>query len=168
MTRDLILIRHAKSAWDNPDLSDHDRTINKRGRKSAKAIGSWLRVHEYFPDEILCSSAVRAQQTKDRIQEFVGAQAAARIERTLYHADVRQMLDVLKTASGDRVMMVGHNPGIALFAAGMCNAPSMHPDFNRYPTCATTILRFPSPSWADIAAGEGVLLDFVAPNQLLG
>ena len=78
------------------------------------------------------------------------------------------MLAVLKSATGNRVLMVGHNPGMALFAAGMCNSPSLHPDFNHYPTCAATVLRFPVSNWSDIGVGQGEMLDFVAPKQLLG
>lgn len=168
MTRELILIRHAKSDWDTPHLSDHDRTINKRGKKSAEAIGSWLKIHEFNPDEILCSTATRAQETLGRIQKFVGNAASVHLNPDLYLAEVRVMLAALKQAAGQRVMMVGHNPGMALFAAGMCNAPSLHPDFNHYPTCATTVLRFPVSDWAEIDVGTGELIDFVAPRQLLG
>ena len=168
MTCDLILMRHAKSDWNDPDLSDHDRPINKRGRKSARAIGSWLKVHKFEPDEILCSSATRAQQTLGKVQEYIGYNARSKTDPNLYLAEVRTMLAVLKMATGNCVMMVGHNPGMALFVAGMCNAPSLHPDFNHYPTCATTVLRFPISNWSDITIGTGELLDFVAPKQLLG
>ena len=76
MTRELILLRHAKSGWNDPDVSDHDRPINQRGHNSATAIGSWLKIHKFEPDQILCSTAVRAQQTLAKIREFVGEDAA--------------------------------------------------------------------------------------------
>ena len=59
MALSLILVRHAKSSWDTPALSDHDRPLNKRGRASARAIGDWLRKENLLPDQILTSTAQR-------------------------------------------------------------------------------------------------------------
>ena len=62
MTRRLILMRHAKSSWDNPFAEDHQRPLNGRGKRSAKAIGEWLRAQGYLPDQILSSSATRTRE----------------------------------------------------------------------------------------------------------
>ena len=78
------------------------------------------------------------------------------------------MLSVLNGATTDRVVMIGHNPGIGLLAAGLCKAPSPHPDFNRYPTCATTWFGFEADTWSEVTAGSGDILDFIVPRQLLG
>jgi phosphohistidine phosphatase len=63
MTLRLILSRHAKSGWDDPDLSDHDRPLNARGRGDAPKVGAWLRAKGYLPDAALVSSARRTQET---------------------------------------------------------------------------------------------------------
>ena len=55
----LILMRHAKSDWSHLDLSDHDRPLNNRGKASAAALGDWLRVKSYLPDQVLSSTAAR-------------------------------------------------------------------------------------------------------------
>lgn len=168
MTLDLILIRHAKSSWNDPGLDDHERVLNKRGRKSTDALGGWLAAHEFIPDQVLCSTAIRARQTWEGISAHIGDNAELQTRNGLYLASPREMLEELGTATGACVAMIGHNPGIALFAAGMCNRPSGHPDFNRYPTGATTILRFDAKNWESVSAGEGEILDFVVPRQLVG
>ena len=67
MTRTLILTRHAKSSWDAPVASDHDRPLNKRGRKSAPAIGTWLKQNGWLPDEVISSTSARTRETWDRM-----------------------------------------------------------------------------------------------------
>lgn len=168
MTLELILVRHAKSSWDDPLMSDHDRVLTGRGRRSADAIGAWLKVHEMEPDVALVSTAARAVETWQGLAPHIGDRTTVRQTRKLYHAAPRQMLDVLGGADGERVLMIGHNPGIAMFAAGICQTPSAHPDFNRYPTCATVLMRFDIDSWCDVSAGSGDLFDFIVPKQLLG
>ena len=168
MTRRLILIRHAKSSWDAPDLDDHDRPLNNRGRRGAKAIGTWLAAHELYPDEVIHSTAARADETWGLIAPRMDGTPLVRAERKLYHAAPVAMLDVLQEADGEVVMMIGHNPGCAMFAAGMCRIPTGHPDFNRYPTCGTCILDFDAPEWQGIEPGTGELADFIVPRQLLG
>jgi len=166
MTLELILIRHAKSSWSHPGIGDHERPLNKRGRNSADRIGAWMKAHDLFPDEVLCSTARRAVETWEAMSQHVGDRASVGHLKELYLAGPREMLDCLHGASGARVAMVGHNPGIALFAAGMCRQPSGHPDFNRYPTCATAVMSFDAAGWRDVGAGEGEILDFIVPRQL--
>ena len=168
MTLDLILIRHAKSSWGDPLITDHDRQLNKRGEKSADAIGAWLKVHDALPTSVLCSTARRAVDTWVKLSPHIGGNATVDLRSDLYHAEPRTMLDVLRSAKGACVLMVGHNPGIGLLAAGLCKAPSLHPDFNRYPTCATTWFRFDHTDWSAVAAGSGDIVDFIVPRQLLG
>lgn len=63
MTKRLILIRHAKSAWDDPLLPDHDRPLNPRGEGAARDLGQWLASRGYVPGEVLCSDALRTRAT---------------------------------------------------------------------------------------------------------
>jgi len=168
MTRRLLLIRHAKSSWDLAGVQDHERPLSRRGRRGAAAIGEWLDAHAIRPDEVIHSTAARAVETWERIGRALGAECEVRAERMLYMASPRTMLEVLRSASGRTVAMVGHNPGCAMFAAGMCRMPSGHPDFNRYPTCGTCILDFEIPAWAEVAAGIGEIADYIVPRQLLG
>ena len=71
MTKRLILIRHAKSAWDDPLTPDHDRPLNARGEGAARDLGQWLASRGYVPQEILCSNALRTRATWDGIAPFL-------------------------------------------------------------------------------------------------
>ena len=158
----LILTRHAKSDWDDPTLPDHDRPLNGRGRRSARALGDWLASRGYDPEEVLCSSALRAHQTWDCVaQAVLETRPDLRIEPALYHAAPETMLQVLKTATVPTVMMIGHNPGIAAFAAMLPARPPLDPQFRSYPTAATLVVDFQADSWAEVEPGQGSLRDFV-------
>lgn len=165
--RRLILLRHAKSAWDHPELEDHDRPLNERGVRSAKAIGGWLMAQDYLPDQVLCSTAVRTRQTWDLLgPELAQPSAPISYRKTLYHAPPEAMRAELDEASGNTVLMIGHNPGIAAFAAELAEAAPAHPKFTTYPTAATLVLEFDVEHWAEIHARQGRVLDFIVPREL--
>lgn len=160
--RRLILTRHAKSAWDDPTLDDHDRPLNDRGRRSALALGDWMASRGYEPEEVLCSSSARTQETWTVIAGApLEVRPVIRIEPTLYHATPETMMAVLKTATMPTVMMLGHNPGISEFAAMLPARPPLDPDFRRYPTGATLVVDFQIENWADLQPGQGSVMDFV-------
>ncbi|WP_170603398.1 SixA phosphatase family protein [Ruegeria arenilitoris] len=164
MTRTLILTRHAKSSWDTPALSDHDRPLNKRGRNSAAAIGEWLRDNNWLPDEVLSSSSTRTRETWDRI-----GLSASNVNFTsdLYLSEPEDMLACLAAASGETVLMLGHNPGIAEFASLIVQKAPPHPRFLDYPTCATSIIQFDIQDWSRVRWGSGKVLGFAIPRELL-
>ncbi len=164
MTHTLILTRHAKSSWDDPNLSDHERPLNKRGRASAPAIGSWLKKNGWVPDELLSSNSVRTRETWDHM----GLNAEnAYYAYDLYLAGPDAMLAELKTATGRTVMMLGHNPGIAQFAAQLVETAPEHARFHDYPTCATTVIQFEIDKWSGIQKHSGKVLGFAIPRELL-
>lgn len=165
MTCTLILTRHAKSAWDTNVPSDHARPLNKRGRRSAPAIGAWLRDNGHLPDQVISSSSQRTRET----WELMGleAQATAFTER-LYHANSDIMLQLLQQAERPCVMMIGHNPGIAAFAHSIVKHPPDHSRFDDYPTGATLVARFKAERWQDISWSSAKVLDFCVPRELLG
>lgn len=164
MTCTLILTRHAKSAWDSPAPSDHARPLNKRGRRSAKALGQWLRDMEYLPDQVLSSSSQRTRET----HELMGLEAPASFSERLYLASSEMLFTVLREAEQPRILLLAHNPGIAAFAHSMASQPPEHSRFDDYPTGATTVMEFDIDSWADLAWGTGKLRDFIVPRELLG
>ena len=162
MTRRLILMRHAKSSWGDPALSDHARPLNGRGRRSAKALGDWLRQNDYLPDQVLCSSSTRTRETLDRLK----IRAPIQFLDSLYHASPRTMFDELARATGASVLMLGHNPGIAGFAESIVTAAPDHPRFHDYPTCATLVAEFDITDWSDLEKASGTPLAFVIPREL--
>ncbi|MFD1882147.1 SixA phosphatase family protein [Paracoccus pacificus] len=163
--RRLIVTRHAKSDWDDPSLEDHDRPLNGRGRRSAQELGDWLASRGYEPEEVLCSTSLRTRETWDEVARMV-LEVRPEIEYLpgLYHATPEMLLRALHGAKGQTVMMIGHNPGIAEFAAMLPARPPLEPDFRRFPTCATVVIDFAAPEWSEVKPGEGSLLDFVRPD----
>ncbi len=166
MTLRLIIIRHAKSSWGDPLADDHDRVLNDRGHRSADAIGDWLASSGHLPDTALCSTAARTVETLDRITARLPSRPEISYVRRLYHADPGTILDAVREATGSTVAVIGHNPGIGGFADAMAAAAPDHPDFQRYPTAATTILEFDTDQWQNVRPSAGRTLDFVVPRDL--
>lgn len=157
----LLLLRHAKSDWADPVLEDHARPLNKRGRKSAPAIGDWIRDNDLAPDEVFSSDSVRTVETWD----LSGLAGQAIFSRELYHAEPRTLFDCLAEAAGDRVMIIGHNPGISEFAARLLRTPPEHPRFVQYPTAALLVADFHIDDWADLVWHSGTAREFITPHQ---
>jgi phosphohistidine phosphatase len=158
----LILMRHAKSDWGNPMLSDHARPLNRRGRRSASALGDWLRSEDHLPDRVLCSTAFRAAETCT----LLALPVAPDLDDRLYLAEPPAMLARLRAAAGARVLMIGHNPGIADFAARLLAAPPDHDRFDDYPTGATLVADFDIDDWSALSEGTGRAVDFIIPRSL--
>ena len=90
-----------------------------------------------------------------------------RSDPALYHASAGSILAVLRGLSAPSAMIIGHNPGIAEFAERIVSAPVDHPRFSDFPTCATAVITFEKSAWREVDWGEGTLLDFVLPRELL-
>ena len=111
----LVLVRHAKSSWDDPALGDHDRPLARRGRKALKRMQLHLEERGVQADVVLCSSARRTRETLDGITAGLGGHPRIEVEDGLYRADADQILARLATLD-DAVAtaaVIGHNPGIA-------------------------------------------------------
>jgi phosphohistidine phosphatase len=168
MTLRLILIRHAKSNWDDPFSDDHARVLNARGMASASAIGRWMSENGYQPDEILCSDARRTQQTADLIVDALPTRPNLRLMHALYHAAPDTLMDTVHRESVTTVALIGHNPGVGMLANMLvANAPD-HARFAGYPTCATTVIDFDVTTWTAIQRHSGTCTDFIVPRDLIG
>lgn len=164
--RRLILTRHAKSSWDDPLLADHDRPLNTRGKRAARELGDFLASRGMEPEEVLCSSALRTRETWNGVASAVmETRPEVRLVEALYHASPDVMLAVLRTATAPTVMMIGHNPSIAEFAAMLPARPPMAPEFRRYPTCATLIVDFQAEDWLGVKPGDGSVMEFFLPSR---
>lgn len=163
MTRTLILTRHAKSSWDDPTLEDHDRPLNKRGVRSATALAGWFHDKGLVPDQVLSSSSERTRET----WRGLALRGAPEFTRELFHASATQMFDVLSQATGETVLMLGHNPGIGLFADRLASDPTRPARFDDYPSGATAVLRFDIDRWGDLGWASGKIVDFILPRNLL-
>ncbi len=111
----LLLMRHAKSSWDNAYLSDHARPLNKRGNEAAPQMGKLLRDHDLIPDCILTSSAVRALETATHVADACEFDNDMFVMDDLYHSSPSDMAQLLvNMGEGDTVLIVAHNPGMEM------------------------------------------------------
>jgi len=161
----LILIRHAKAAWDAP-FDDHARSLAQNGRDAAARIGAWMKAHGHLPDTIYSSDAARTRETTDVIVGALGQNPKIILKDTLYLAQPAALMRVLHSAQGDTVAIVAHNPGIAFFAEDIVAQAPDHPRFFDYPTCATLVCAFDIDNWAEAVSRSGQLIDFVVPKDL--
>ncbi len=165
----LILMRHAKSSWDDASLRDHDRPLSKRGYRSCRLIGKQLREAAILPEEAVISSALRCLETWQGLKSSARLSIAHRVEPDLYHAGITQMLRILRSSRKPVVLMLGHNPGTAVFASMILresNRAATHSQFGRYPTAATAVIDFDIDSWSDLVPATGELIDFWIPREL--
>lgn len=109
----LILLRHAKSSWQNDQLDDHDRPLNNRGRKAATRIGRLLVDEVVNVDLVLCSTSVRTRETADLVFAEFKKPPTISYRDDLYHASPDQIVSILAEAGkqSKSVMVIGHNPG---------------------------------------------------------
>jgi phosphohistidine phosphatase len=160
----LILMRHAKSDWSGHALSDHDRVLNKRGRASAAALGDWMRAEGVQPDEVLISSSARTRETFERLD--LAAETTANFTKDLYLASEDQIMTVIQRAHGNCVLIVGHNPGIAMCAEKIVAAAPAHPQFHLYPTGATLVADLEIDNWSDARWENAIARHFIVPRDL--
>lgn len=163
MSRTVLLFRHGKSDWNAEYGHDHDRPLNPRGKRAARAMGHWLARAGPVPDLILCSTAVRAQATCHLASEAGEWKAEIQYERGLYHAHPSDLLNFLVLVSDDiqTVMLVGHQPTWAMTAQML----SKHP-VTEFPTASMARIDFPISSWGLIEPGSGSLIWHQFPKRL--
>src|SRR6185295_11944842 len=110
----LLVLRHAKSSWNNPALDDHERGLNKRGRRDAPRMGELVREYGLTPDVVISSDAVRARLTAEAVAEAARYTGEILLDPRLYlacPADILSRLSALRK-NAETVMIVGHNPGL--------------------------------------------------------
>ena len=161
----LTLLRHAKSSWNHPDLSDFERPLNERGRRAAPAMGAYLAARWGEQDCIVSSPATRAITTARMVcQALKQEETEILILPPIYLASPDVLMSVLQALDdGDTTaLLVGHNPGISEFGRLLCpDAPA-----EDVPTCAATTLALPIGRWTQAGAGIGQLLDYQTPKLL--
>jgi phosphohistidine phosphatase len=159
--RQLIIVRHAKSSWDDPHLDDHDRPLAPRGRKALPRLAEHLAALEVGPDLVLCSSARRTRHTLAGVRAALPAKAEVLIDEALYHAGPHWYVGQLRSL-GDEIrcaMVVGHNPGLqelAVLLVGDGDAVLRAQLELKFPTAAAATISFEG-GWGDL--GPGARLD---------
>ena len=163
MSKTLYLVRHAKSSWSDSSLSDRDRPLNKRGRRSAPDMGSRLAVKGHQPDLIISSPAKRALMTAKIIAKKLDYdKSEILIDESMYFSGVGGMLKMLEGVDDhyQKVMIVGHNPAMTSLMNSLCDAP-----VDNMPTCAIAVIGYNMASWSELSSADGNLLDYDFPKN---
>ena len=168
--RQLLLMRHAKSSWDDPDLSDHARPLNLRGRQAAGAMARAMRQLGLAPDVVLVSSARRTLQTLAALEPWDETPLVEPLD-ALYLASAPELLEALRRAApaARSVMLVSHNPGLhelAVLLAGP-GATDVHARrlSSGYPSGALAEFAIAAP-WGELGPGAARLTRFLVPGDL--
>lgn len=160
MQKTLLLMRHAKSSWDEPKLADAERPLNSRGRRDAPRMGRALGA---LPDRILSSPAVRARTTALLVAEAAQYTGPIVFDARIYEAGVRELVQVTRDQPDacQRLLLVGHNPGLEDWVSAFAL------DRPRFPTGALAEIELMLARWSDLSPSTpGRLLRLVRPKEL--
>lgn len=169
--RQLFLLRHAKSSWDDPSLSDFQRPLANRGRRAAPLIGKEMARRGWLPDLALISSSVRTRQTWELVSAQWKNPCASIFTETIYEADPADILEEINNTPEETgsLLVIGHNPGLELLAGMLAGPNSSIPTLEKlerkFPTAAIVRLEIGS-NWQDLSAETSRLTDFITPKDI--
>ena len=174
--RRLMLLRHAKSSWNDVGVDDIDRPLAPRGRKAAPLMGRHISREGLRPDLVLCSSALRARQTWELVVAEWDSAAVSGLPRlemraSLYLAPAGEIMMMLRRLDDEvsTVMVIGHNPGMAALARQLAvtgDPRGLNSIAAKFPTAALAVITFDVDHWQALAPGDGYLQSFVRPKDL--
>jgi phosphohistidine phosphatase len=161
----LYLLRHAKSSWKDPALGDHERPLNKRGKTDAPRMGKWLSEHLQAPQLVRCSDSARTRATIAPILEtWQLPDTVLELDSALYHANPTALWEMARACDTriDRLLLVGHNPGLTDFANSLSEAFRTE----NIPTCGFVAVSFTVDGWSQIEKGTGTFETYQFPKNL--
>ena len=164
--KELLLVRHAKSSWDDPYLNDHDRPLNERGLRNAPEMGKRIKGWEMLPDTWISSTALRAITTAEILAEQVGF-PKDQIHRSqdLYHASATELQEFIAGLDDEigSAILFGHNPGMTSFVANLYGLP-----IDNLPTCGVVHLQFNENTWFAVSSDQPARAYFDFPKNESG
>jgi phosphohistidine phosphatase len=171
-----MLLRHAKSSWDQVDVDDVDRPLAPRGRSAATLLGRFISRKGLEPELVLCSSATRARQTWEMVAaewDQADQSGLPRLEMraSLYLASVGELFSTLRRIDDDvaAIMIIGHNPGMEQMARRLVSQgdpKGLKRLRKKFPTAALAAIDLPIESWSTLKSGQGELQAFIRPKDL--
>jgi phosphohistidine phosphatase len=165
----MLVLRHGKSDWGDPDKADFDRPLAPRGLKDAPRMGDVLALFQCVPDRILSSPALRARQTAELVAEACGYRRSIDWQDSFYPGSSQALLEALQNLpdSIECPMLIGHNPTLEETVTLLlgCGGEGWSGDFTvRIPTAGLVCLEVDILNWADLEPGDAVLRWFLIPK----
>ena len=163
MDKELLIMRHAKSAWNTGAPNDFSRPLKKRGRSAAKRIGDALSRLGWIPDKIIVSPAKRVLQTC----ELIGLNVPTQEDKRIYASSLPDLLAVLSDVpdTTNKVMLIGHNPGLEELLLHL--APTAERQKNGKLLTTANVARIQIPgSWNSLNNTKGLLLGHIRPKEM--
>ena len=170
MTKTLLLLRHAKSSWDDPALDDFDRPLAKRGREAAPRMAYEMAQRGWLPDHALVSTSLRTRQTWKLVAADLPATVSTTFEQSIYEAPAARILDAIRLMPDTvkTLLVIGHNPGfedlVGLLAGPGSASAALEKVGRKFPTAGLVRLSLAC-VWADLAPGGAALSDFLTPRD---
>jgi phosphohistidine phosphatase len=171
MRKELLLLRHAKSSWDNPQLQDYDRPLAPRGRQAAPLIGQAIEARGWHPLMALISSSARTRETWQLVSAGLKHAPSPTFRDSLYEASAEQLLaEVHRTPEiVSTLLLLGHNPGLEDFASRLAGDGSDETAIKqlrkKFPTAGLARLEFTG-RWDELQFGGARLLECLRPKDL--
>jgi phosphohistidine phosphatase len=157
----LLLLRHAKSGWDDPGLKDFERPLNGRGLRAAPLVGRFMRRQKLTPELILCSPALRTRETIGLVRDAAHFDAPVRFDERIYEASAERLCEVISQIEErvNHALLVGHNPGLEELIFYFTG------EEKRMATSALAQITLDVEKWGKTRAGCGSLDWLVKPKQ---
>lgn len=163
--KNLYLIRHAKSSWSEPGLSDFERPLNHRGNRDAPFMAKLLKEKNVIPDKIISSPAVRAYSTaKVFAAELNYPVENIETSQNIYEAGAGEILSIIQSVNNNvnTLLLFGHNPGFTSLSNYLSDR-----QIDNIPTCGISCITFKSKLWSDVNINQGKLIAFEFPKKYL-
>ena len=168
MASELLILRHAKSSWDSGAASDFERPLSPRGKRTAPRVGRWLAERGLAPQFAFVSPAQRTRETLELLVGAFDGEPEVRWEERIYEASLGELIRLLaeRPPHAERVLILGHNPGLAMLADYLAaDGLPVPADGKAFPTAALAHLSMPD-DWSDLQRGDGVLHEVLRPREL--
>lgn len=167
MARTLLVMRHAKSAWDTGAPGDFERPLAKRGERDAPRMGTWMAEEKLAPDHVVSSPAERAKQTALAVCKILDVKKKRIVwDSRIYGAGTEDLLEVLAEVpkKAETVLIVGHNPGLEFLTAYLTGGLS-GPELGVVKTATVVNLEMPD-DWSQLAQGCAKMIHLQNPRDL--
>ncbi len=158
----MTIVRHAKSDWGNANLSDFDRTLNKRGKRDAPEMAKLFSKRVSDIEHVLSSPANRAKSTAMAFSKELNIpEQNIFFKDKLYHAHHETLFQIVNE-SDDAIghfILFGHNPGLSDFSTLLTS------EYINFPTCGILELELHVELWSEVSANTGSIINFDYPKK---